>query len=645
MKFLLGVCILIFCGNELALKADGSFSSSAENAGLPGESVFTVDPGQEKQTIKGLGFEIQCDSIGSGNHGLPDAMVGVPHDLVASERQRLAREMLKGFRYCRLAGGLYWRGLDARQKFLRPRWPEQLTELHDLLSAAGVEGVSFEYWSPPPFWKGNHAYVGKRPHDPANRLRCFAPGFAKDPIYHGDTNRFLGDFSQAVVTDMQTLKSAGIEPVLWGLQNEPDVNHEIYSTCEYPDSASYVRTYEVVAAALRKSFPYIGLFADTADHFPSRIAPGMSDARVASLVDYYAVHITGSPSETPGQVAAKITAELPARPWFQNEYEYLTGEATPDRCLNTVQHIMNSFQLAQNPTWFWLHILKPVQNAEASGYSLGFWKSRLDTNLPPSVQTFRRWPAGPEFTALPEALKKLEMVSVKAPAGGKSAIGYNFIVNQPVIIYLLADARMTEKLPAAWQKTKMTAAWSGGSDTIYRRTFSTGKIEIPAPGGVAVAHSVFIEPSDQPTFVPQIGMNLPLQIRSQALALEQKAVAVEPGHWIFNNYNWFAVGSFTRHVPWDSVVVAVAEQNYDANARVLAFRRPGGKLTIAISNRNLNVHGFHIDTGLMNVTFRAYRYAPGEAGKNCAGIELGSASGGIISPRLPGLSWEFWEEQ
>jgi len=447
------------------------------------------------------------------------------------------------------------------------------------------------------------------------------------------------------VTDLQTLKSAGIQPVLWGLQNEPDVNHEIYSTCEYPDSASYVRTYGVVAAAVRKSFPDIGLFADTADRFPSRIAPGMSDARVAALVDFYAVHITGSSSETPGQVAAKIAAKLPARPWFQNEYEYLTGAATPDRCLNTVQHIMNSFQLAQNPTWFWLHVLKPVQNAEASGYSLGFWKSRLETNLPPSALTFRRWPAGPAFTELPEALKKLEMVSVKAPAGGKPAIGYNFIVNQPVSVYLLADKRMAAKLPGDWQKTEMTATWEGGGDVVYRRQFAAGKIEIPAPGGAAVAHSVFIEPSEQLTLVPQIGMNLPLQIRSQALALEQMAAAVEPGHWIFNNYNWFAVGSFIRHVPWDSVVVTVAEQNYEANARVLAFRRPDGKLTIALSNRNVSEHGFHIATGLKDVTFRGYRYTPTEAGQQCAGLELGRAAGGILSRTLPGLSWEFWEEQ
>jgi hypothetical protein len=172
--------------------------------------------------IKGLGFEIQSDSIGSGNHGLPEAPLGVPHDLTPPESERLAKEMLKGFRYCRLAGGLYWRGLDAEKKILQPRWPEQLSELRDLLDTAGVEGVSLEYWSPAPFWKGNQSYTGLRPNDSANRLRCFAPGFADDPVYHGDTNAFLSDFAAATVADIQTLKAAGIKTSLWGLQNEPD---------------------------------------------------------------------------------------------------------------------------------------------------------------------------------------------------------------------------------------------------------------------------------------------------------------------------------------------------------------------------------------------------------------------------------------
>jgi hypothetical protein len=606
-------------------------------------SEFTIHPGQTKQVIKGIGFEIQSDSIGSGNHGLPEEPIGVPHDLIPPERERLADEMLKGFRYCRLAGGLYWRGLDAEKKFLRPRWPEQLTELRALLDAAGVEGVSFEYWSPAPFWKGSQSYVGAREGDPRNRLRCFAPGFAEDAIYHGDTNRFLADFAAAVVADIQTLKAAGIKTSMFGLQNEPDVNHSIYSSCEYPGSRTYVAAFTAVANAVRKHDTNTLIFADTFNYFPKLIGGGMSDPKVAALVDAYVVHIVGSSSETPRKIHADIATKLPPRPWFQNEYEYLTGGATPDRCLNTVQHIMNSFQLAENPTWFWIHALKPLKNAEASGYSLGFWKSLIEKPNLNSAEQFRRWPEGPEFTQLPALLKQMEMISVKRAADGKPAIAYNFLVNQPVTIFLLAADG--SKLDAAWTKTDLKATWDGGADTIFTRKFPAGKVEVPAPGGKAVAHSVFVEPTNPPSFKAQIGLNLPMQIRSETLALERKAAAVAPGHWIFNPYNWNAVGSFVRHMPWDCVALAMDEKNYDANARVLAFKKPDGKITVVVSNRTPKPHTFDIATGLDAAAWRGFRYTPDEAGRATMGISIGTQTGARLHPELPPLSWEFWEQQ
>src|SRR5258708_13266995 len=101
----------------------------------------------------------------------------------------------------------------------------------------------------------------------------------------------------------------------------------------------------------------------------------MNNPEVAALVDAYVVHTIGAPSEHVRTVHAKITAELPPRPWFQNEYEYLTGGATPERCLNTVQHIMNSFQLAGNPTWFWIHALQPSKTPPPTRYPTPFRKT------------------------------------------------------------------------------------------------------------------------------------------------------------------------------------------------------------------------------------------------------------------------------
>jgi hypothetical protein len=58
------------------------------------------------QVILGIGYEIQSDSIGSGNNGLPAANTSVPNDLVPTERTRFFKDMLQGFRFCRLAMGL-----------------------------------------------------------------------------------------------------------------------------------------------------------------------------------------------------------------------------------------------------------------------------------------------------------------------------------------------------------------------------------------------------------------------------------------------------------------------------------------------------------------------------------------------------------
>src|SRR5712672_1356074 len=90
------------------------------------DPVYELFPAQKRQTVLGLAFELQSDSIGSGSLGLPEAPIAVPHDLTKPERVRFALEMLKGFRYLRLAGGMYWRGLDPEGKHLKPRWPAQL---------------------------------------------------------------------------------------------------------------------------------------------------------------------------------------------------------------------------------------------------------------------------------------------------------------------------------------------------------------------------------------------------------------------------------------------------------------------------------------------------------------------------------------
>ncbi len=109
-----------------------------------GVGVFTVNASFQHQVILGLGFEIQSDSIGSGNEGMPDANTSVPLDLTPSERTRFYTEMLSGFRLCRLALGLYFRGLSPDNKTMQDRWPGQSALLAEMAAAAGLEGFAVE---------------------------------------------------------------------------------------------------------------------------------------------------------------------------------------------------------------------------------------------------------------------------------------------------------------------------------------------------------------------------------------------------------------------------------------------------------------------------------------------------------------------
>jgi hypothetical protein len=222
-------------------------------------------------------------------------------------------------------------------------------------------------------------------------------------------------------------------------------------------------------------------------------------------VDALVIHHIGSDAND----VLAIPPEKTGKPRFQNEYEYLDGPASPARCLNTVQHIMNWFQVGQAPTWFWIHALKPIGNSEASGYSLGFWRPMADANAAEN----------PKFPGL------------------------------------------------------------------------------------------------------------------------------KPGHWTWNKYNWHAVGSFVRHVPWDCRAVEVKEETRDHDLRILAFKKPNGKLTIVLSNRSYAAHTFKAATGLDGAIFTGRRYTPEAAGENFMGVEIGSLEGPVISPKVPDMSWEFWEQQ
>ncbi|GAA6773503.1 hypothetical protein [Flavobacterium sp. CGRL2] len=157
----------------------------------PDQGNYKIRLDKPEQTIWGLGIEIQNDAIGSGNIGLPDEVIAIPNNLVKSERKRLYKDMLKGFRYCRLAMGLYFRGLDKESKRFQERYPNQLNDLKELMKGSGMEGISLEYWSLAPYWKSNNSFIG-------GTLKSTEPDF-------------LDDFGNALVDDANFLDKNGLK--------------------------------------------------------------------------------------------------------------------------------------------------------------------------------------------------------------------------------------------------------------------------------------------------------------------------------------------------------------------------------------------------------------------------------------------------
>ena len=637
-------CFLLLCSCEQLP------NSTSLQGDLP-DASFYIDQDSLKQVVWGIGFEIQSDAIGSGNNGLPDSEHSVPHDLTKSERERFSKEMLKGFRFCRLAGGLYWRGLDSEGKYLQERWPGQLEEIRQMIEMAGVEGVTLEYWSAPPYWKANQSYIGKGPGDKYNTLRCFGPEFDKDPIYGGDTARFLSDYAEACVRDIKTLKAANLNVLKWGLSNEPWTSNASYSSLKYFSASDYVKAYYAVAKEIRKHDPNIFLFSDTEHGFPRKIATGMNRPEVASLVDAYCVHTIGANSTNVLEVHKKIREKLPYKPWFQNEYEYLTGGATPKRCLNTTQHIMNSFQLAENPTWYWIHALKPFKNSEASGYSLGFWKYRDDTVKKSGKEAiYQRWVKGPKLTNIPEEFKSYEFVNVNRASDNKPGLSFSFVLNQRADVYILVEKWGDFKFEEdGWELTDLKMNWEGGADRIYKKTLKKGTHRIKKhigaqEGKYGAPHALFIASEDMKSLDVNVGINSPIRIKSKAEKLELEAAKMKPGHWIYNDFNWNAVGSFVKRMPWDSRIIHVKENGFNDDARVMAFQKPDGKMTFVLSNRSGEDFTFRVATGIKNAKWKGYRYTPYSRGENTMGDYITTLGGDELTLTLSNLSWEFWEQ-
>ncbi|MFB8241733.1 hypothetical protein ACFC58_34875 [Kitasatospora purpeofusca] len=342
---------------------------SAQAAGITTGSYAIRFDQAAKQTIAGLGFEIQSDSIGSSNQGMPDLVSGVPYDLTASERTRFYQQMLKagrsdrGFRYCRLAMGLYHRGLTADRKRFVDRYEGQTALLAEMTTQANVEGLAVEYWSPAPGWKDNNNLI----------KGTLAPDID------------LAAFGDAMVDDLEYLSDRGLKISWWGLQNEPRFLTG-YSSCQY-SAAQYLAAFKAVAPKIKAAYPGVKIHAESQYGWKKEIGQALSGSPEAmGLVDGWSFHRIGEDSTT--QITENLTSGAGGKPVFNNEFEYLNGAMSDWRTINTAQSIMNWMTFQNSPTWWWLHALKPTTNAESENYGLGFWRPPNDTDFShhPNIQ-------------------------------------------------------------------------------------------------------------------------------------------------------------------------------------------------------------------------------------------------------------------
>ena len=372
-----------------AVAAVGTTAISRANAAetTTAATAYTIqnNTGGVRQTILGLGFEIQSDHIGAIDNEMDPndpVLSGAPHDLIASERTRFYNSILKagrsdrGFRYCRLAQGLWLRGVSADRKQIIGRWPTQMAELAEMRQQSAFDGLAATYFTPAPYWKSTQSLLN-------GTLACFDTNFASIlPEYNGDKARFLNDFADATVRDLKYLEANGLPVRMWGLQNEPGNWNRKYGSCGYT-ADTYLAAFKAVAPKVKAAFPNAVIHVDSRDgqsgSFGTKVR---SDATALSYVDAWTHHYTSTSPDKLISAPSYYLDNRMGREVFNDEFEW-EGSTTGnyENTVNTAQSIMNWMTFANSRTWFWLHALKPTYTNTAVGYGLGIWRPQDDTDF------------------------------------------------------------------------------------------------------------------------------------------------------------------------------------------------------------------------------------------------------------------------
>ena len=369
------------------------------------DGIYTIDTSVagRRQIFEGIMVELQSDSIGSDNEGMPDAAIGVPHDLIPEERVRFATEVLRGTRYIRLALGLYLRGVSADGQNIVGRWPEQMEELRQLHQLSGVQGWAPEYWSPPPHWKSSGSYYN-------GTLASF-------------DDSFLDSFSNATLQDVKYLTAHGLPVSWWGLQNEPNfqtenitscpkqdddaaaetgshlpagismgagmrVGSNTYSRCNY-DQCDYYRAFVACATKIRAYDLTIRIHANSATG-QLGASPIANNPETLPLLDAFTWHTVNAPSSH--TFGNRSTHYNYGKVDFTNEMEYQPGSPFAGTAVGTVALLntfLNTLTFKDSPTGvISLHASKPTTNIEALGYGWTWWWP-TNGSAPPALPGLR----------------------------------------------------------------------------------------------------------------------------------------------------------------------------------------------------------------------------------------------------------------
>ncbi|MGC5399445.1 hypothetical protein ACPXCP_27380 [Streptomyces sp. DT20] len=446
-----------------------------------GSYVIQSGSSGRRQTILGLGFEIQSDHIGAQDNEMdPDDPVrsGAPHDLTESERARFYRDILmggradRGFRYCRLGQGIWLRGVSQDRKQIVGRWSSQMGVLAEMHEQAKLDGLAATYFTPAPYWKSTQSLMN-------GTLACFAPSFATThPQYNGDKARFLDDFGDSVVRDLKYLESNGLPVRMWGLQNEPGNWDRKYGSCGYT-AESYLETFRAVAPKVRSAFPGALVHVDSRDGQSGGFGTAVrGDSTALSYVDAWTHHYTSQSPDKLISAPAYYLDNREGREVFNDEFEWegastLNHELTVD----TAHSVMNWMTFADSRTWFWLHALKPTYTNVAVGYGLGIWRPDEDDDFSeyPGIQKGHWDYNAPVWNALSGFTRYLPWNSVRHhveepvdPATGKPS------VNNRIMAWRTPEGKLvlalTHRVPNA--QTSTAAPYTFEVSTGSGRTFT-----------------------------------------------------------------------------------------------------------------------------------------------------------------------------